>query len=118
MTILYIEDEAIISMSVTQDLEDAGYKVEALVTCEDAFEYLRENPVDLLITDINTPGDLDGWDLALKAREQYKKLPVIYTTAFVKDPSRIVPGGVYISKPFTTEEIIATCKRLLSASFC
>lgn len=113
MTILYVEDEAIISISVTEDLVDAGYQVESKVTCAEAYDFLQGADVSLLITDINTPGSMNGWDLAQKAREINPMLPIIYTTAFGKNNEKIVPKSIYLPKPFTTKEMLKSIKKMI-----
>lgn len=113
MTIVYVEDEAIISIAITEDLEKAGYTVESHVTCVEAFEFVKDNPLTVLITDINTPGGMDGWELAIKAREIHPDLPVIYTTAFGRNSDKIVKGGVYLPKPFAIEDMLEEIDKIM-----
>jgi CheY-like chemotaxis protein len=58
--------------------------------------------VDVLFTDINLPGSMDGAALARRARELLPDLPVVYASARMSmlDPSARVPDSVFVPKPY------------------
>ncbi|GAA0273151.1 response regulator [Methylorubrum thiocyanatum] len=71
---LVAEDEFILRMEAADTLADAGFKVLEVATADAALRYLQEKDgVDLLFTDVNMPGDLNGFDLA---REVAARWPV------------------------------------------
>ena len=105
MKILYVEDEPIISMSVCDDLEDSGYEVIVVTRCDKALDMLaNHSDVALLVTDVSTPGDMNGWELAEKVREAYPLLPIVYTTAF-HNQDRVVSNSRFLGKPFTGKNL-------------
>ena len=59
-------------------------------------------PVDVLFTDINLPGGVDGTALARRARELLPDLPVVYASGRVNmlDPQVRVPGSAFVPKPY------------------
>ena len=71
-------------------------------------------PVDVLFTDINLAGDMDGAALARLAREMQPDLPVIYASsrANLLTPDARVPGSIILPKPYEP----AFMGRLLTAA--
>ena len=59
-------------------------------------------PVDVLFTDINLPGGMDGAVLARRARELLPDLPVVYASGGVNmlDPQVRVPRSIFVAKPY------------------
>jgi DNA-binding response OmpR family regulator len=112
--VLVVEDEFLISEWVAQSLSDQGFAVQTVSNAADALECLYSDPVDVLFTDINLPGSMDGAELAWRAREISPHLPVIYASAratLLKQDAR-VPGSVVVPKPYEP----ALLGRLLSAT--
>ena len=68
-----------------------------------------------LITDINLGRGPDGWEIARCARELLPNLPVIYISGHgsAEWPSKGVPNGLTISKPFATAQLITAISTLL-----
>lgn len=58
------------------------------------------------------PGQVDGWQIAERYREQYPNLPVVYATGFSPVPPRPVPGSRIVRKPFLQDEIVRLVKDL------
>ena len=60
-TILFVEDEALIRMDRAEFLRERGYRVHEAADAEEALEALRAKfAIDLVFTDINLPGGIDG----------------------------------------------------------
>lgn len=59
------EDELLLRMEAADTLADAGYTVLGVTTADDALRFLEDKAgIDLLFTDVNMPGALNGFDLA------------------------------------------------------
>ena len=100
--VLLVEDEFLISEWVSQSLSEQGFSVQAVSNAADALEHLASVPVDVLFTDINLPGEMDGAALARRAREMWPHLPVVYASAratLLKQDAR-VPGSIVVPKPY------------------
>ena len=67
--VLFVEDEFLISEWVSQSLSEQGFDVQTVTNAADALAHLAALPVDVLFTDINLPGGMDGAALARRARE-------------------------------------------------
>ncbi|HXW41043.1 MAG TPA: response regulator [Xanthobacteraceae bacterium] len=112
--VLFVEDEFLIAEWVAQSLAAQGFDVETVTNAADALEHLAAMPVDVLFTDINLPGGMDGAALAWRAREMWPQLPVVYASAratLLKQDAR-VPGSIVVPKPYEP----ALVGRLLAAA--
>ncbi len=112
--VLFVEDEFLISEWVSQSLSEQGFDVRAVTNAADALQHLASVPVDVLFTDINLPGGMDGAALARRAREMQPNLPVVYASTratLLKQDAR-VPGSIVVPKPYEP----ALVGRLLTAA--
>jgi CheY-like chemotaxis protein len=100
--VLLVEDEFLISEWVAQSLAEQGFSVRAVSNAADALRALSSDPVDVLFTDINLPGEMDGAALARRAREMQPHLPVVYASARANmlNPADRVPGSAFVPKPY------------------
>lgn len=113
MTILLIEDNKDISKGLAYSLSASGYEVCICGTYESALAKSGED-FGVIIIDISLP-DGNGFELYEEIR-RYNNAPVIFLTA-LDDEDNIVKGfdlGAedYITKPFSTRELLARIKRL------
>jgi twitching motility two-component system response regulator PilG len=120
LRILVVDDSATIRRSAESMLTTAGYDV---VTAENGFEALskvaQHNP-DLIFVDIMMPR-LDGYQTCaiIKNNSQYRSTPVIMLTSkdglFDQARGRVVGSDLYLTKPFTKEELLAAVKQHAAA---
>jgi CheY-like chemotaxis protein len=112
--VLLVEDEFLISEWVAEVLSEQGFAVQTAANAADALGYLASDQVDILFTDINLPGGMDGAALARRARELLPNLPVIYGSAraTMLAPDARVPGSIIVPKPYQP----ALVGRLLTAA--
>ena len=103
--VLLVEDEFLISEWVSEFLEEQGFAVRAASNAAEALRLLNSTAVDVLFTDINLPGGVDGLALAHRAREMFPDLPVVYASGRVNalDAELQVPGAVFVAKPYAPE---------------
>jgi len=112
LRILVVDDSSTIRRSAESMLTAEGYEV---VTAENGFEALskvaRHNP-DLIFVDIMMPR-LDGYQTCaiIKNNAQYRSTPVVMLTSkdglFDQARGRVVGSDLYLTKPFTKEELLA-----------
>jgi CheY-like chemotaxis protein len=105
--VLVVEDEFFIAEWVAESLSDLGFAVEVVSNARDALQRLASAAVDVLFTDINLPGGMDGAALARQARKLLPRLPVIYASTRVAmlEPEARVRGGVFVRKPYEPEMV-------------
>ena len=100
--VLFVEDEFFIREWIAQELSEQGYAVDSVTNAADALLHMTRAPIDVLLTDINLPGGMDGTALARRARELQPNLTVIYASArasALKQEAR-VPGSLVLPKPY------------------
>jgi CheY-like chemotaxis protein len=110
---LLVEDEWLIRADMAAAFEDAGWEVEEASTGEGAIECLRNGqPIDLLVTDIQLAGYLNGWDVAEAARGVRDDFPVIHASGNPVNSKRSVAGSVFLSKPCCGSDVVKTACEL------
>ncbi|MBO5095712.1 MAG: response regulator transcription factor [Bacilli bacterium] len=119
MNILLIEDTESIIKGLTYSFEKNNYNLTVKTTIKDSKEYLINNSnIDLIILDITLP-DGNGFELFENVIKDLK-IPTIFLTA--KDEEDDIVKGLnvgaedYITKPFSTKELMARVNRILLRS--
>lgn len=113
--VLVVEDEFLISEFVAEVLTEQGFAVQLAGNAAEALRRLTVDTVDVLVTDINLPGDMDGAALARRARQLQPNLPVVYASARADTLAlgARVPGGIMVPKPYEP----ALIGRLITAAW-
>ena len=104
-TVLVVEDDPLVRELIVMEIDEAGYGVLEADTAEEGLRLLESKAPSLLFTDIRLPGRLNGWQLAEEARQLIPNLPVMYATGYTDEAPRLVPGAVFIRKPYRPSEI-------------
>ena len=102
--ILLVEDEAILAMELSETLENEGYEVVGTANNgSHALEIFQNEPIDLLICDINIKGDWDGIE-TVQRLIAVRAVPVIYMTALSDretiERAKSTYPAAYIPKPY------------------
>src|SRR4030042_923245 len=104
--ILVIDDEIIVCESCKRILEEDGYEVEAALNGREAFDKMRENPFQVVITDLKMPG-IDGMEILRTFRKEYPETIVIMITGFSTVETAVeamkLGAFAYIPTPFTPD---------------
>ena len=113
--ILLIEDDPLIRGPVVRALTAAGYLVQTAADGVAGLRLAGETGCELVILDILLPG-MDGWEVC-KALRQHSTVPVLMLTALSDEIDRVLGlelgADDYLTKPFSTRELIARIKALL-----
>ncbi len=114
-TILLIEDEKLMRVTIEDALRTAGYEVVSFETGTEALHSLKSSPADVVVTDVRLP-DIDGFNI-LKEITRMNDAQVIVMTAFgtIKDAVNAMRLGAfdYITKPFSLDEFLLLIERAL-----
>jgi DNA-binding response OmpR family regulator len=109
--VLLIEDEAHLRVGIRFNLENYGYEVDVAETGEAALSRLEAGGIDLVILDVGLAGELDGFQVAKRIRQDRSYVPIIMLTARegVDDRIRGLDAGAddYLTKPFDLDELMA-----------
>jgi DNA-binding NarL/FixJ family response regulator len=118
LTLLVVEDDPAISLTLTDYFETEGYGMIAAATAEDALGLIHDYHPHLIIADIGLP-QMDGYELVRKIRmlPAYRLLPVIFLTARGQVEDRVrgyrLGCDAYVAKPFDLSELSAIVRNLL-----
>ncbi len=117
-TVLIVEDEPAILELVAVNLEHAGYETLRAGSAEDAARLLTDVLPDVVLLDWMLPGQ-SGVALARRLRgdARTRELPLIFLTARAEEPDKVagLEAGAddYITKPFSTKELVARIRAVL-----
>ena len=117
-TVFLLEDDADISKLVTLHLQSAGYEVRGFVSATDIVQVALEAPPSVFLLDIMVPGG-GGLDVCrrLRANPHLSTVPIIFLTALATEADRVqgleLGADDYITKPFSTRELVARVKAVL-----
>ena len=110
--VLFIEDEILIRSIVAEVLRHAGLIVIEADNADEAWSYLRAGaPADLILSDIQLPGSMDGVELARSVEENYDHVVVVLTSTWQIPPT--VKHDHFIRKPYSPANLVAILKSLL-----
>ena len=112
-TILVVEDDAIVRMLIVDVLEELEFRVLEAADAEPALEVVKDTAqiIDLMMTDVGLP-DMDGKQLATKARELRATLPILFASGYAENID--VPAGMQvIGKPFSIDQLRDKVKSML-----
>ena len=115
-SILIVEDDEAMRDLLSEELEDAGYEVNAAGSASAGLEVARTTRFDLVITDLRMP-EMDGFDLIRGVMALPEPPHVVMITAFgsIETAIRAVKLGAYdyITKPFEIEELLLAVDKAL-----
>jgi CheY-like chemotaxis protein len=116
-TILVVEDEVLIRMAVGMYLRECGYRVLEAASAAEAQVILKAGePIEIVFSDINMPGTMDGADLAEWVRRNFPDVKVILTsgvTNLAKNAAELCSSGKVLDKPYDHESLAQHIKKLL-----
>jgi CheY-like chemotaxis protein len=119
LVILVIEDDPPIQVVVEDALTEGGFEPAVAPSGEEAVTLLKGNKSKYraLVTDINLGRDkMDGWEIAMHAREIDPEFPIVYMTGDSADEwaSKGVPSSILLTKPFAPAQLVTAVSQLLN----
>jgi PAS domain S-box-containing protein len=104
-TILVVEDDAMVRITVMTQLRSFGYKTLSAKNAKEALELIDAGAAfDLLFTDIIMPGGMNGRQLADEAAKRRPSLKVLFTSGYTENAviqhGRLEPGLLLLTKPY------------------
>jgi two-component system KDP operon response regulator KdpE len=117
--ILLVDDEPRLIHLVQEVLGAKSYEVLTSVSGEHAIEMTALEQPDLILLDIVLTGTIDGYHVAQRIRE-FSDVPIIMLTARVRESDKLqgfdVGADDYITKPFSSKELLARIQAVLKRS--
>ena len=118
-TILLVEDDASVRLTIQKALLHLGYRVLEASNGAEALAVWKQHrdEIRLLLTDMMMPGGMTGRELAANLLEQEPKLKVIYASGYsaeIGGPDFPLEEGVnYLAKPFVAHQLAQTVRNCL-----
>ena len=117
--ILLVDDEPRLIHLVREVLGATGYEVLTAYSGEHAIEMVALEQPALILLDITLSGAMDGYIVARRIRE-FSNVPIIMLTAKVRESDKLhgfdVGADDYITKPFSSKELLARIRAVLKRS--
>ena len=115
-TVLFVEDDALVSQVVVPGLEASGFHVVTALDTASALEALRnEQHIDVVLTDIVMPGEGDGIFLAKEIRKTRPDLPIVLATGY-SDALTATTEFRVLLKPYTLAEACTALEQEIKRS--
>jgi DNA-binding NtrC family response regulator len=118
-TILIVDDDLNVLEVLDARLQSAGFRTYKAENGRDALRLIKDNKIDLMISDMKMPG-MSGMEVLTKARSLQPGLPVFFLTAYgsIPDAVNAVKAGAvdYLAKPFDGRELVYKLRKVLEDS--
>lgn len=117
--LLLVEDENSLGILLKENLKLSGFTVKLCKDGEEGWQTLQKERFDIYILDVNMPKK-NGFELAADIRRSDKQTPIIFLTANSSEEDKLkgfeLGGDEYITKPFSTQELVARIKAIFKRS--
>jgi CheY-like chemotaxis protein len=107
--ILVVEDQPLVRMFLADLLDEHGFRVVEATNADEALVLFQARPdVAAVITDVEMPGSMDGYELARTISEHSPSTGIIISSGRSWPGSEDIPdGAVFLPKPVNTANLIA-----------
>jgi len=116
--IILAEDDGDMRRFLVKALQNAGYEVISFDNGLSAYQRLREEPFELLLTDIVMP-EMDGIELARRASELDPDIKIMFITGFaavaLNSDAAAAKNAKVLSKPVHLRELVSEVQKMLAA---
>jgi CheY-like chemotaxis protein len=111
--VLIVEDEDLVRMMAVDMLEDAGCTVLEAATADQAWQILQSrSDIDVLFTDIEMPGSMNGFTLAARVAERWPHIRLVITSGRCRPmPDDVPDHGMFLPKPYLADQVLKAFDR-------
>jgi DNA-binding NtrC family response regulator len=114
--VLIVENDVLLRLVTASNLRDAGFEVIEAVNPAEALRILARVPVDVLFSDIDVPGNMDGLALAQWVRQSQADTRIILTSGAAKAPGDVEEYASFLPKPYAEKDVERLLRSVLSSS--
>jgi CheY-like chemotaxis protein len=119
-SLLVVEDRPDVLRYLTQTLRELGYRVTQAGDAQQALKKMaKRKNLDMLLTDVVMPGEMNGEMLAQEALKRMPNLKVLYMSGYTRDALQeqgaLKEGVTLLSKPFTRADLAKQVRQVLDA---
>ena len=118
-TILVVEDEVLTRLVIAEYLRECGYRVHEAANADEAVVVLEtpEFIIDIVFSDVQMPGSMDGFGLARWVRTNCPGVKVVLTSGparSVQLAGELCEAGPLLAKPYDPAHALDRIKQLLA----
>jgi two-component system, response regulator PdtaR len=114
--VLVVENDVLLRLVTASNLRDAGFEVIEAANPAEALRILARVPVDVLFSDIDMPGNLDGLALAQWVHRSQADTRIVLTSGAAKAPGNVEEYASFLPKPYTNKDVEHLLRSVLSSS--
>jgi response regulator RpfG family c-di-GMP phosphodiesterase len=119
-TVLVLDGDVLVRMPIVQFLRDCGYRVIETANTDEAVAVLQKTdmPVDVIVSEIEIPGSMNGFGFAQWARSFRPELQILLAGTpgrTVRNAAELCEAGPLLIKPYDHNLVLDHIKRLLAA---
>ena len=109
-TVLVVDDEPLVLLNAAEMIEEAGWAALEAANSAEALQVLENHAgVDVLFTDINMPGEMDGLELAACVHAVRPNVHLVITSGKRMLPDSALPNsGTFLPKPYSFNQLVQT----------
>ena len=114
--VLLVEDELLVRMTAADTLEEAGFQVLEAADADIAMAVLeaRSAEVQVLFTDVDMPGSMDGMELAEQVHARWPHVRLLISSGYAQpQPDEIPDHGRFVPKPYRGATIVRQIHELI-----
>ena len=115
--VLVVEDEVLIRMNTAEIIEDAGFEVLEAANADEAIALLEaRRDIQVIFTDIDMPGSMNGIKLAQAVRGRWPPIKIIATSGHFKLKAGDLPDdGRFLPKPYNSKQVSDILRDVMAA---
>jgi CheY-like chemotaxis protein len=114
-TILIVEDEALIRFDLIDFFENAGFSVVEAESADEAIAILdRDISIQVVLTDVQMPGSMDGLRLAHHIRNRFPPTLLVVTSGVLHPGKAEMPtNSFFVAKPINRRQVLDRIEQML-----
>ena len=115
INVLVVEDEMVLRMRAVDIVEDAGFTAVEAVNADEALSILEtRSDINLLFSDIQMPGSMDGLKLAHAVHERWPSIKIILVSGQVEVADSDKPAdSLFVGKPLDVKKMIVELQAMV-----
>ena len=115
---LVVDDEPLLRMDAADMVTDAGFSVVEAATADEAMAFLeRQSDLQLVLTDVQMPGRLNGLTLAQEIADRWPHICVIVASgATVPGDDELPDTATFMNKPLNPRIVMAALQKVYDAA--
>lgn len=114
ISVLVVDDEPLVRMDIVDFLLEQGFEVLEAGNADEAIQLLAGRPdIQILFTDIDMPGSMDGLKLSAAVRDRWPPVRIVVTSGHhIIDAKDLPEGGMFFPKPYRRKVLAESFREL------